>query len=73
MKWSWIKYKIINEYTYKKIFKRDFIGKRTYIRDLNKYVGRKVLDITETNIFINNMIKEKVLLSSYVKIQDFPE
>ena len=60
MEWSWLKYKTINGYTYKKIFvKKTLLRKEPAIRDLNKYAGRKILDITETNNFISSLIRKK--------------
>lgn len=58
MEWDWIKYRIVNECTYKKIaLKRRLLGKETTIKSIKRYSGRRVLENSETNIAISDMIQ----------------
>jgi len=86
MDWDWIKYKIINECTYKKKFlKKNFLKKESYVVDIKEYAGKKVLNIEDTNAFIFNMIKgdhpfavcrfgatEMRTIHSYLQLKHFP-
>lgn len=86
MEWNWFRYKIINEFTYKKIFLKKYIfRKESFTKDIKHYSGRKILSADKTNKYIFNMVKgkrpfmvcrfgatEMNAINSYLEFEHFP-